>query len=185
MANDPDREMARLWQAQPREEHTMSLAEIRAKAERFEAKTRRWNRVGGASIVVLVIANAVEVLWPGQDILERTGDLLTIAALLYVAYEYRKRGRMASMPEGLALTSCIDFHRAQLASQRDLSRQSARYLLPFVPGVTLSLLGGAFQGMPTPRLVAVAAFGVALFLGVAWVNARTARKLQQEIESLE
>ena len=30
----------------------------------------------------------------------------------------------------------------------------------------------------------VAAFGVALFLAVAWVNRRTARRLQREIDEL-
>jgi hypothetical protein len=34
-------------------------------------------------------------------------------------------------------------------------------------------------------MVAFVTFGVVLFLGVAWLNARTARRLQKEIETLE
>ena len=186
MGTDSENDVQQLWQEQPRQAQRMSLEEIRAKAQRFETKTRRWRNVGAASVIVAVIANTVEVVWPGQDIVERTGDLLTVAALLYISYEYRKHARPKSRPEGLGLTSCVDFYRAQLTHGRNLARQSGRFLLPFVPGVTLSLLGGVLdEGIPTARRVGVAAVGVALFLGVAWLNAHTARKLRREIEALD
>ena len=186
MASNPETDIHTLWQEQPAETQPISLDEIRTRAQRFETKTRRWRNVGAPLVILLVISNAVEVVWPGQHILERTGDLLTIAAFLYISYEYRKHRRLASMPEGVTLTSCIDVYRAQLTHERNLARQSGRYVLPFVPGVTLSLLGRrVFEGLPTPRTIGVAAFGVALFLGIAWWNAHTARKLQREIDVLD
>jgi hypothetical protein len=69
--------------------------------------------------------------------------------------------------------------------QRDLSKDSWGYLLPFVPGVALALLGGGLEDRPTTHLIAVVAFGVVLFLGVAWWNAHTVRKLQSEIDALD
>src|SRR5687767_7490956 len=66
MTSEPEANIHRLWHEQPREEHPMSLSEIRAKAQRFERKTRRWNTVGAASIALLVTANTLEVFWPGQ-----------------------------------------------------------------------------------------------------------------------
>jgi hypothetical protein len=50
--------------------------------------------------------------------------------------------------------------------QRDLADDSLGYLLPFVPGVSLSLLGGALD-RPASQVIALAVFGVALFLGTA------------------
>jgi hypothetical protein len=184
MVNDSENDTNGLWEEQPREAQRISLDEIHAKAHRFETRTRRWRTVGSGVIVVAVIANIVEALWPGQNIMERAGDLLTVAAFFYIAYEYWTHGRFAWRPEGLGLTDCVEFYRAHLIHERNLARQSSRYLLPFVPGVTLSLLSGVLEGVPTSRLIVFAALGVALFLGVAWWNARTARKLQKEIDAL-
>ena len=185
MANDSENDIHGRWEEQPREAQRISLDEIHAKAQRFETRTRRWRTVGTPLIILLVIANTVEAVWPGQNIMERAGDLLTVAAFFYISYEYRKHSRFAR-PEGLGLTNCVEFYRAHLTYERNLARQSSRYLLPFVPGVTLSLLSGVLdEGVPTARLIGIAAFGVALFLGVAWWNAHTARKLQKEIDALD
>jgi hypothetical protein len=170
---------------QAREEPPMSLDDIRARAQRFQAKLRRRRILTISLVGILVVANIVTAFWPGEHIVERTGDLLTVAAFVYIWFEYRKHLRAASRPERLGLTNSVDFYRAQLVDERNLSRQSRRYLLPFVPGVTLSLLGNVFDGRPMSRLIGVAVFGVALFLGVAWWNAYTARRLQQQIDALD
>jgi hypothetical protein len=115
--------------------------------------------------------------------LDRVGDLLSIAALVYVAYRFRGYGRIGSMPAGLGLTSSVDLYRSQLARQRDLTINGWKYLLLFVPGVSLSLFGRALDRSLNQN-IAVAAFGVALFMVVAWLYARTARKLQKEIDLL-
>ena len=161
----------------------MPLSEIRTKAERLDTKTRRWNAVGAVSIVLLVIAEVWQV-WINAELLERTGDVLTIAALLYIAYRYRTHHR-APRSAALGITNCVEFYRAELVRQRDVASDSRGYLLPFVPGVTLSLLAGNLQGLPTLRMIGVAAFGVALFLGIAWWNAYAARTLQREIDALD
>jgi hypothetical protein len=186
MLNDSENEVHEIWGEQPRETRRITLDEIQAEARRAETRRRWLKTVGTAFFILLVIENCMEAVWPGQNIMERAGDLLIVAALFYIYYEYRKYARVASMPEGLGRTNCLEFYRAHLTYERNLARQSSRYLLPFVPGVTLSLLSGVVDdGVPPARLIGIAIIGVALFLGIAWWNGRAVRKLQKEIDALE
>jgi hypothetical protein len=47
------------------------------------------------------------------------------------------------------------------------------------------LFGVGLEDRPTSHIIALVAFSVALFLGVAWWNAHTARKLQNELDGLD
>ena len=161
----------------------MPLDNIRAKAMRLDRKTRRW-RIGTVSLVILIVIVEAWQVWRGEDVVERSGDPLTIAAFVYVAYRYRKQA-LAAPPVALGETNCVDFYRAELARQRDLSKDGWGFLLPFVPGVSLALFGGRLVDRPIGQIVAVVAFGVALFLGIAWFNVYTARKLQKAIDALD
>jgi hypothetical protein len=179
--NEPDHDIQRLWHEQPREEQPMAIEEIRSRAKWNERKVRRWN-IFTAVVIVLVIAVESWQVWRETFLPERVGDLLSMAALIYVAYQFRGYAAQ-SMPGGLGLTSSVDFYRQQLAHQRDLADHPWRYLVLFIPGVSLSLLGRSFD-RPVEQTAMVVAFGVALFLTVAWVNRRTARRLQHEIDQL-
>jgi hypothetical protein len=179
MESSADTEILGLWQKQASEEQVMPLDEIRTKAERLDTKTRRW-RVATAVLFILVLIWEAWQVWIHEETLERAGDLLTIAAFVYIAYRYRKF-RLAAPPVALGRTNSVDFYRAELVRQRDLSKDSWGYLLPFVPGVALALLGGGFANRSTGQVIALVASGVLLFLGVAWWNRHTARKLQSEI----
>ena len=180
MESNTDIEILRLWQKQTADEPTMPLDDIRAKAERLDGQTRRWHLVTAGLFILVLIWEARQV-WIHGAMLERAGDLLTIAAFVYVAYRYRKH-RMAVPPVALGRTNCVEFYRAELVRQRDLAKDSWGYVLPFVPGVALALLGDGLEGRPT-SMIALVAFGVVLFTGVAWWNAHTARKLQNEIDT--
>ena len=178
-----DAEVWRLWEQQAREEPMIQRDDVRIRAERLDAQMRRW-RVVTALLFVLVMIWEARQVWIGEELLERAGDLLTIAAFLYAAYRFR-RHRLAAPPVALGRTSCVEFYRAELVRQRDLSQDSWGYLLPFVPGVALALFGGGFRDRPIGQLIAIAVFGVALFAGVAWWNARTARGRQNEIDAFD
>jgi hypothetical protein len=181
MDRKPETDIEKVWHQQPRDAAPISVDEIRARAERFDSRTRWWRTVGAAVVIIAVVAEVLQV-WYGRDTVERTGDLLTIAAFFYIAYEYRKYS--LSLPERLGLSG-VDFYRAQLVHERNLAGQSSRYLLPFVPGVTLSLLHGVIgEGLTTVHRTGVVIVGVALFVGVAWVNARSNRRLQREIDAI-
>ena len=179
---EPDRDIQRLWHDQPREEHAMSIDDIRSKAERFERKTRRWNTVTAVLFPLLIVVEAWQV-WRDPELLERVGDLLTMAALIFVLYGFLRHATTQSMPAGLGLTGSVDFYRQQIARQRDLASSPWRYLALFIPGVGLSLFGHALERSAAEN-TAIAAFGVALFLTVAWLHRRTARRLQREIDEL-
>jgi hypothetical protein len=183
MEGNVDTEILGLWQQQARKERLMPLDDIRTKAERLDANTRRWRVVTAVLFILLLIWEGWQV-WIQTEILERAGDLLTIAAFVYIAYRFRKY-RLAVPPVALGRTNCVDFYRTELVRQRDLSKDSWGYLLPFVPGVGLALFGGGFVDRPTSQLVAIAVFGVVLFLGIAWWNAHTARRLQNDIDALD
>ena len=183
MNSHSDGEVLAFWQQQAREEQIVPLDDIRAKAERLDAKSRRmrvWMRL---LLILLLIKGAVEV-WLQQDVVERAGDLLIMAAWVYVAYRYRKQ-RLAAPPVALGRTNCVQFYRAELVRQRDLSKDSWGYLLPFVPGLTLGAFGGGFENRPASEIIAIIVLGVALFLGVHWWNMYTARKFQREIDALD
>ena len=143
MDSSADSELLSLWQKQASEEQMMPLDDIRTKAERLDTKTRRWRMATAVLFVLLLIKLALEV-WIQEGMLERAGDLLLMAALVYVAYRYRKQ-RLAAPPVALGRTNCVDFYRAELVRQRELSKDSWGFLLPFVPGMALALLDGGIR----------------------------------------
>lgn len=183
MTSNADDDLRGLWQKQNKSAKPIPLAEVRAKAERLDAHTRRWRVITALLFTVLLIGGAVEV-WLQKETLERAGDVLSMAALVYVAYRFRTQ-RLAAPPVALGRSNCVVFYRAELVRQRDLSKDSWGYLLPFVPGVALSIFGGGLQDRPTSQLAVLIALAAALFLGVAGWNARTARRLQAEIERFD
>ena len=183
MASNSESDVRRLWQEQRHEEEKMTLSDIRERAAAFHAKTRRSSRLGALLVGLLIVGNALEV-WIEDAPLERIGSLLTIAAFVYVAFRFRKY-HMAAPPAALGRTGSVEFYRAELVRQRDLSSDGWGFLLPFVPGVGLSLFGDGFGDRSPGQVMAIAACGVALFLGAAWINARSASKLQKQIEALD
>jgi hypothetical protein len=157
--------------------------DIRTKAARLDAKSRRRRVWLALFFILLLIKGALEV-WFQEGILERAGDLLNMAALVYVAYRYRTQ-RLAAPPVALGRTNCVGFYRAELVRQRDLSKDSWGYLLPFVPGTMLAVFGRGFENRAPGQIVAIIVCGVTLFLGVHWWNMYTARKFQREIDALD
>ena len=179
--NDREQDVQRVWRGQPKE-HVVSVDEIRVKAERFEQETRRSNIATAVLLAVLIAVEGWQI-WREPALVERVGDALTIAAFVYAAYLFRGYAAVRSMPAGLGRTASVDFYREQLARRADVADHPWRYLVAFVPGVGLSLLGRAAE-RPAAQNVAIAAFGVALFLTVAWVNRRSASRLQEQSDEL-
>ena len=180
--SERDTDMQRLWHEQPRKERKMSIDEIRQRAQQFEQRTRRWN-VMTAVLLVAIVGVELRQISIEPELLERVGDSLTIAAFVYLAYWYRRYTLGQTAPAGPATTQSIDFYRQQLIRQRDMSSHSWGYLLPFVPGVALSVFGKALDRSPEQN-VAIAVLAVTLFVGVAWWHRRSARQLQREIDEL-
>lgn len=60
-----------------------------------------------------------------------------------------------------------------------------RYFLPFAPALFLVVVGSAAENRTAAQVVLLAALAVLLFVGCAWVNARSVRRLEKEITFLE
>src|SRR6185503_9655752 len=141
MESKADTEILRLWRQQASEEQMIPVDEIRTKAERLDTQTWRWRVATTVLFILLLIKGALEV-WRQTETLERAGDLLLMAALVYVAYRYRQL-RLAAPPVALGRTNCREFYRAELVRQRDRSKDSWGFLLPFVPGMAMAVFGSA------------------------------------------
>ena len=183
MDSVPDAEIRGLWMDQPRPAQAVSLGDIRLRAERLDRKARRWRVATGALFLLLLIKGGLEV-WTQTGTLERAGDLLLMAALVYVAHRYRTWRRLPQ-PVALGRSNCAEFYRAELVRQSDLLQDSWGFLLPFVPGITLAALDGVLEARSPGQTIVLILLGVGLFLGIAWWNAHTARSLQTEIDSLD
>lgn len=177
-----DLDIQRLWHEQPRSEPGISIDVVRRKSHQLEHKVRRQNVFTAALFAVLIAVEGWQV-WRHPELLERVGDLLTIAAFIAAAWQFRAAVGVDAMPAGLGRTASVDFYRTQLARRRDLERHPWRYLVLFIPGVTLSLFGRVVD-RPFLENLAIALVGVALFLVVAWVHRHSARRLQHEISEL-
>ena len=180
--NERDINVQRMWHEQAREERAMAVEEIRVRAQRFDQRVRR-NSVITALLIVVIVGVELWQISIEREVLERVGDALTIAAFVHLAYWYRRQTLGQTTAAGPATTPSVDYYRHQLARQRDLSNHPWGYLLPFVPGVGLSLFGKALERSPAQN-AAIAVFAVGLFIGTAWWHRRSARKFQQEIDEL-
>jgi NhaP-type Na+/H+ or K+/H+ antiporter len=158
------------------------MGDVRVKAERLEQRVRGWKIAGGLLFGVVIGAEAWQV-WRPNPLLERTGDLLTIAAFVYTAYWFRRYAPVGAVPGALGRTASVDFYRMRLERQRELASHPWRYLAVFIPGVALSLFGHASE-RPIEQNAAIAVVGVLLFVIVAWVIRRTGRQLQHELDDL-
>lgn len=120
-----------------------------------------------------------------------------IAGALFTVFRLRKMGAARQIPAELAFRACVGFQREELERQRDLLLGVWRwYLLPFVPGMTVFLVGLFEFAMRQPHaseharaiawMFTLTAAGCAVvFVGVAKLNHWAARRLQREIDALD
>lgn len=184
MANDHEPAIGQLWRQQPQEKQTMSLDEIRTRAREFEMSVQRWRLVGGVTVALLLAKNVWEV-WTDTELLERAGDLLMLAALVYIVFRFLRYARAETAPSTLGVTSCVEHYRSRVRRERDLSREGWKFVLPFVPGFGLILVGRAMQGRPASQVAALIVIAFAMLAGVLWVIARSGRQLERELAELE
>src|SRR6476660_7572196 len=122
MPNEPlPDDIRSVWQNQPLENTTMPLEEIRRKARQFEKRIRHRNLreyLGG----VVGIAAFTFYLFKFPNPLMRAGSVLIIAGVLYVLARLHKQASPGTLPPDLTLSAAVEFHRRELARQRDLLR---------------------------------------------------------------
>lgn len=168
----------------------MSLADIHQRAERFQTRVRVRNWIEYAAGAVVIFAfSAIALETPDWGV--RAGVALIIAGLCYTMWQLAKRAGAAIKPDG---QTWADFHRAELVRQHGaLSSVWRWYLAPFLPGALVFVLASTFSPADNDlplvgRLVVLAlavAWIAAVFFGIAWINARAAKKLEAEIAALD
>lgn len=191
-----DTDITNVWQDQPVGLAEISLEEIRRKARKFE-KRIFWRNLREYVAGAIVIACFVYVMLVSRPALIRTGCGLVIAGALFMMYMLHKKGSARTAPVELAFRTCVDFRRQELQRQRDLLQSVwSWYLLPFVPGMAIFLIGVFKTTMEQPNasahvriIVATFAFTAvvcaSVFAGVGMLNQWGARQLQREIDALD
>ena len=161
----------------------MNIDEQIELARQFQKKVRRRNiREYGAS--AFVVAAFTLYLWLLDDPWLRTGSILIIGGVLYVAYQLHKRGSARRVPAGV---NSLEFHRRELKRQRDALRGIFRwYMLPMFPGIVVFDIALAMihPWGPVVWLGLQASIAVAVSVFIYKLNQREARKLHREIDQL-
>jgi hypothetical protein len=199
MTNDSFLGICELWQKGSDEPPRFTPEELQNRMGRFERTIRRRNlREYIAAALVTGIFGYYG--WRFPTLLLRIGCGLIVAGTAYVVYQLHHRAAARSAPADMGLRNCIDFQRSELKRQRDaLNAVWSWYLLPFLPGMGVFLLG-LFQftiqvaraaGRPFHMGAAVAAFGLVsggvaiVFLAIWQLNRWGAKNLQKEIDDLD
>jgi len=187
MSNErvPDH-LQRLWQDQPARGRVMSIDELRYRSRRLtRIVSRRSLReyVAGAMVVVA----CGYLAWTAPLPLVRAGAVLSIAGVIFIVYYLHRHGAARTMPEEMALTTCLQFHRGELERQRDLLRGVWKwYLAPLLPGLILFYLGPILAHPErAPRGLWLLALSLAFFVLIGELNRYAAKRLQARIDALE
>ena len=196
MESEAGADVRSLWKTQQVEPLQISLAELHKKARKLEKRVL-WRNLREYAASAVVIACFGYYIWEFPAPMVRFGCGLVIAGTLLVVYTLHRSGAARTVPAETAFRSCLDFHRRELERQRDLQRGVCTwYLLPFVPGLAVFLLGLFRWTMEQPNAPAHAClimitFGLTVagcalvFIAVGKLNQWAVRKLQREIDALD
>ena len=180
--SDDDDKLHAVWQQQETDPMKLSVKDLERQAHSF-ARSIRWRNVreyaAAAVVVVFFSWQAVRA----TTLLERWGSCLVVLAAVFVSGYLRRRGGAAELDSLVETRAVLASHRRELERQRDLLRSVGRwYLLPFVPGFAMILIGRAAEH-PVAAL-AGSVVGAAVFVVGWWLNRAAARELQRDIEAL-
>jgi hypothetical protein len=193
-------ELQRLWHSAPPDKEKIDMEALKKRGSKLRRKVRVRNAVETAAAVVVLYLfgkDAYAALTAGDHLSALGGALVMAGAVVVVAVLWRRGSNMRPPMIDAPTSEQIAFHRGALVRQRDLLRSVPRwYLGPFVPGILVlfvaqarnALLG---EGLPSAALDRGAllagnlALVVLVFVAVAWLNARAARKLDAEIAALD
>src|ERR1035438_6566784 len=116
--NDASNELLNLWKSQEPQSISLSAKELRDASSKLERQIfwRNSREYLGAAIVVVAFGF---YMYEFQTVLLRLGSGLTIAGALFVAFHLFQKGSASAMATDLESKSCVEFHRMELARQRD------------------------------------------------------------------
>jgi hypothetical protein len=181
----PNDRLKTVWQNQPSEGIRMSVEEIRHRAGKFQKKVYWRNVRENVAALIVVVAFGYH-FWQTSDTLTRVACGLIIAGTLYVMWRLHQWGASRSVPAEMGLASGLEFHRRELARQRDLLRKIwSWYLAPVIPGLAVLMAAKARINPGHLRPIGLTiALIVLVYVFTWWLNHRAARCLQSRIDDL-
>jgi len=182
-----------IWQNQETEGTIVTFEDIRGRAAKFEKRIRNRNlREYIASAIVIAVFGLYAWFFPGWML--KLGSGMIVAATIFVVWQLHRRGRAHAVPDGATAAGLLAFHREELVRQRDTVRTVwSWYLLPFVPGLVLMMLGRYFQihlpGRPIAEdhlvIIFFSIIMALFFVIILLLNLWGAARLQNRIHELD
>jgi hypothetical protein len=180
-----------IWRNQKTED-VVTIEDVRARADKLQRRVGNRNMREYAA-GILVIAVFGWYAWTLHGWMIKAGSALCIAAAVFVMWQLHRRAS-ASLPGDQSATKFAEYYRGELARQRDaLKSVWSWYLLPFVPGVALLLLGRYVQSHAPMRslawdhevIILVGVIVALVFVAVGLLNSLGAARLQRQIDELD
>jgi hypothetical protein len=184
-------DVMKLWQMQGLDAVPPSADAVHERSNRFARFVRRRNWIEYGAAVIVVVAFAIYA-WTETNPIVRIGHLFIVGATFYAMWQLRHRASPGAPPVAPTLAQGVAHLRAEYARQRDaLEHIWDWYLLPFVPGVLLVMIGPSVlpdaskaPSSPIFGLIAVVLI-VLVFAGIWKGNRVAATRLQAAIDELD
>ena len=188
----PPGDLRTIWQSMPVETIAVSADEMRAKAQAFQTKVRRRNRIEYVATAFVVTTFSWYATFPSKTWLWPIANIMIIVGVLVVAANLHRRARAGVAPETGSAAMLIDFQRSELVRQRDALRTVwLWYVLPVAPGVIAWFIAAAIGlAEKNPERTLLALGGTALvvtlvFATIILLNLLGAARLQRAIDALD
>lgn len=197
MTDEPENNLQNLWQDQPTEISPMVLADVHARALKFQSHQKLLLTMLGVCAAVSVLLSSFAI-YRFDDGLFRLGFVMLMLGMLFILY-YRYSHRVTDDgATGSPSRDCFEYYRIALTRRIQLLRTAwLWYFLPALPGLMLVLYRVDQSLIPGhlthPERAALAhliliggeAFLVAAYLfEMAWVWRKIGR-LKHELAALE
>lgn len=180
-----------LWQSLPTTPVLFSPEDMRVKAEGFRGHIRRRNLKEMSIWLAVCLPLCWFATWP-ISVLWDVGCVLLVLGCAFAAVNlHRRSGPLVR--ETTPAVALVEFHRAQLAHERDMLRGMWRwYLLPVLPGTVLFLYAWADLAWHRVAHMTVILGATCMVLAAALASLWTvvvqlswAARLQRRIEDLD
>jgi hypothetical protein len=134
MATDrPSHDIKSVWHSQETEGFTISLEDVRKRADKLHRTVRRRN-FGEYAMSVLLIAIFGGLTYALPGFVLKAGCVLIILGIFTVAWQLHRRASAQSLPVNGSVLDLVAFHRGALIRQRDALRKIwLWYLGPLIP----------------------------------------------------
>lgn len=184
-------ELRALWQSLPTTPVQISPANMRLKVEGFRGYIRRRNVKEMIIWLAVCVPLCWFATWPISFLWDVSCVLLVLGCLFAAMNLHRRSGPLVR--ETTPTMALVDFHRAQLAHERDMLRGMWRwYLLPPLPGIALFLYAWAdfawHRVAHTTVILGATCMVLATALASLWtvvVQLSWAARLQRRIDDLD